>query len=467
MTHDISRETLSRIDKLLMDQRATRPDDSRQRRRLHGLGIVIGQDVKDCYALQLALLTAVNLGAKCFGGRVAVHASADVWLARCSVPIAMDATLADAVVTLGGTPIAGSLVGGKARHLILGDAPTAEGALRMTFDGWRVAVGPVEDLPRMGERAYCPLASIAAAALAVSEVFSEFAGLRITAARQVVTLSLWRPDLTLDRLETLGEPINELPTAIGVFGLGHLGQAYLWALAALPYSSPGKVTLQLCDDDTVEPVNVETGALLTPSAVTHQKTRVVAEWLEVRGFQTRLLERRIDCDFRRHENDPVLALSGFDDNRARQWLANSGFTKILDSGLGGEAANFDTIAYRAWPNRRKAADLWPIESDDERVAREERRRRMIQTNLAYQEVETDECGRLLLAGASVAVPFVGAVSACVVLAELLKSANGGPVFAELKLRLCALGVSRPAGLLAEAAAAPIRGLKMQSSNWSQ
>ena len=174
-----------------------------------------------------------------------------------------------------------------------------------------------EDLGRMNERNYCPLAAIAASALGVSEVFAAFAGLNVAATRQVVALSLWRPDLPIDDSEALGEPILELPTAISVFGLGHLGQANLWALAALPFAKPEDVTIWLCDDDRVEPVNVETGALLTPATVNQLKTRVTAKWLEDRGFGTRLLERRVDRNFRRTEREPVLALAGFDDNQAR------------------------------------------------------------------------------------------------------------------------------------------------------
>ena len=138
-------------------------------------------------------------------------------------------------------------------------------------------------------------------------------------------------------------------------------------------------------------------------------------------------------------------MSGLNDNQARQWRAEADFKVVLDSGPGGEAANFDTIAFRALPNPRPAADLWPLETN-ERTAREARTHQLA-GNAAYHALGMDECGRLLVAGTSVAVPFVGALSACVVLAEMLKCTNRGPIFSELKLRLCSLGKSRPLGRL--------------------
>ncbi|MFD2274635.1 hypothetical protein ACFS07_35650 [Undibacterium arcticum] len=164
-------------------------------------------------------------------------------------------------------------------------------------------------------------------------------------------------------------------------------------------------------------------------------------------------------NFRRTAGEPVIALSGFDDNRARQWLSEAGFNAIFDSGLGGEDHNFDTIAFHTWPNPRVACDVWPLESTEELAAREARKRLLAASNAAYQALDADECGRLLLTGKSVAVPFVGAVAACVVLAEMLKTVNGGPVFSDLKLRLCSLGTSRLEGRLASEAAPPVRGVQ--------
>lgn len=460
MNQPISTETLSRIDKLFMDRSATLPDVSRSLRAKQGLHVKVGEDMKNSYGLQLALLTVVNLGAKCFAGEATVYATADLWLTPCLVPVVRATTIGDAIIELGGKISVCNSLPQKVRHLMIGNAEYDSNTVRVTYDGWSIAVGPAGEVPRMDERPYCPLASIAAAAIAVGEVFAEFAGISITATRRVITLSLWRPDLPSGHADSAGEQILELPRALGVFGLGHLGQAYLWGLASLRYPCPNNATFLLCDDDVVEEANVETGALLTLADAAQPKTRVVAKWLEERGFSTKLLERKVDSNFRCTADEPVIALSGFDNNHPRQWLSTSGLKAIFDSGLGGEVHNFDTIAFHSWPNPRKASDIWPLETDEESGARETRMRKIEQTanNEAYLALGGNDCGRLLIAGKSVAVPFVGAVASCIVLAELLKTVNGGPTFSDLKLRVCSIGAGRFEGLLSSEKASTIRGL---------
>jgi len=460
MTTTIAPGQLSRIDKLLLDRDTADPAESCRRRTDRGLGIAVGDDVRRSFDLQLALLTAVNLSVRTFGGACTVFTSGDLAGSRNLVPVALGVTLRDAIQELGGKVETVAGVQGDRPYLLLGNADPIGRALRVTFDGWRLAVGPAADLARLPERSYCPLTSTAAAAIGVEEIFAEFAGISIAATRRVVILSLWRPDVSPGDPAGVGEPLAEIPNQLAVFGLGHLGQAYLWAYVALRHSDPAKATIAICDDDLLELPNLETGAIATRDRVGRLKTRMAMYWLEARQIQTRLMERRIDRNFRRVDEDPVIALSGFDDNHARRWLAEAGFTTVFDSGLGGEASNFDTISFRTWPNTRTAAELWPIESEEEIAARDARRKKIIQQG-GYDTLEEDECGRLLLAGKSVAVPFVGAFAACIVLAELLKVINGGPTYEEIKLRLCATGVSQLMAGSSVERAAPIRGVATQ------
>ena len=74
-------------------------------------------------------------------------------------------------------------------------------------------------------------------------------------------MSLWRPDLDIDDPEALGIPVEYLPRELWVLGLGHLGNAYLWSLATLPYEDPKAVEFALFDFDKVEKDNVETGVI--------------------------------------------------------------------------------------------------------------------------------------------------------------------------------------------------------------
>lgn len=427
---------LSRIDKLWLDRDGLDPAAARAARAAATAHITVGADVAASYGLQVALLTAVNLAAKCFAAPVVVDMPDGVWEAALLVRLGLAPTVGQAVQALGGRR-ATPLEGHGAAELLIGDASARPRSLRVTYDGWRVAVGPAAQVARLAERGWCPLAPIAAAAVAVGEVFAAFARVSVTATRRVIGFSLWRPDLAPDAPDSEGIEGWEVPLELSCFGLGHLGQAYLWAVASLPYDDLSATRLQLYDDDGIEPPNLETGALLN-SQSKGRKTREVAKWLEARGFGTRLVERFIDGQYRRHARDPVVALCGFDDNEARQWLSRAGFGLIFDSGLGGDYGNFDSIAVRSWPNRRPAEALWPVETREQRRAREERLAGLAQQNDGYAAVAPDECGRVLVANKSVAVPFVGAVASAFVLAEMLRAVNGGPTFDEIRLKACAL-----------------------------
>jgi hypothetical protein len=155
----------------------------------------------------------------------------------------------------------------------------------------------------------------------------------------------------------------------------------------------------------------------------------------------------------------MIALSGFDNNEARHYLASAGYARVFDSGLGGEAGNFDSIALRSWPHVLEVGQIWPIEADQERRAREARQRERAEQNAAYKHLAPDECGRLLVAGKSVAVPFVGAVAAAFVIAELLRASNGGSTYHDLRLRICSIGEGPMAARMNREHAEPMQGVE--------
>ena len=88
-----------------------------------------------------------------------------------------------------------------------------------------------------------------AAAIAVSEAFFFVRGRTPIAGRRKVGLSLWRP-ASRDWLSSHGEEpvLKYLPSSLWLIGLGHLGQAYLWALNLLPYPRPTGAALVLQDE---------------------------------------------------------------------------------------------------------------------------------------------------------------------------------------------------------------------------
>ena len=308
-------------------------------------------------------------------------------------------------------------------------------ALRVTFDGWIAKVGPVQAVPRLPEREYFSVAGILAASLALSELFLSFADLSLEATRRAVGMSLWRPDLDIGDPEALGIPVEYLPRELWVLGLGHLGNAYLWSLATLPYEDPKAVEFALLDFDKVEKDNVETGVIITTEYLDGFKTRACDAWLDRRGFRTRLVERRFDATFRLQDGEPRLALCGFDANPARRDLIHPQFRRVIDSGLGGMANNFDTISMHTLPNPRTPAELWPDLSKEEEAKLAAHRERIARENPGYVQLGGDECGRRDLARKSVAVPFVGASAASLAVAEAVRLLHGGPAYLDIKLGL--------------------------------
>ena len=89
----------------------------------------------------------------------------------------------------------------------------------------------------------------------------------------------------------------------------------------------------------------------------------------LRGIRSRLVERRFDLTFRYQDKEPLLALCGFDTNAARRDLGTAS-SRVIESGLGGTANNFDTISLHTLPNPRSVEDLWPVPSPEQ--DREER-----------------------------------------------------------------------------------------------
>lgn len=425
---------LSRISKLLIDRDQASADAALVRRQKFAVALCCGDDVGSSYTLQLAMLTAASIAGRCFPGAVRVVISPQL----AAMPLRLwpwrKLTFGDAIdEILGPAALPGG--GETPRVLIFGNAPAAKGALRVTFDGWIAKVGPAEAAPRLAEREYFPVAGILAASLALSELFLSFAEISLEATRRTVAMSLWRPDLDSGDPEALGIPIEYLPREVWVLGLGHLGNAYLWSLATLPYEDPKAVEFALFDFDKVEKDNVETGIILTADFLDRFKTRACAAWLEGRGFRTRLVERRFDATFRLQDQEPRLALCGFDANPPRRDLVHAQFRRVIDSGLGGTPNNFDTVSLHTLPNPRTPGELWPDLSLEEEAKLAADRERVARENPGYAQLAGDECGRRDLAGKSVAVPFVGTGAASLVVAEAVRLLHDGPAYHDIKLRI--------------------------------
>jgi len=387
--------------------------------------------------LQLAVLTAANIASRCFPSAVKVALPPGLADAPLLLWPSLPKTFGQALAEpLGPSALVDfDNLGPESKAVIFGEIPPSDGSLRVTFDGWIAKVGPSIALTRLPEREYCSLVGILAASLAISELFLSFAEISIEAGRRIVELSLWRPDLEASDALALGVRVEFLPRELWTLGLGHLGNAYLWSLATLPYGDASKVEVFLNDFDIIEAENAETGLLFERRHIHSHKTRVCSDWLQERGFQTRIVERRFDSNFRCRVDEPRLAFCGFDLNSARRDLATGEFLRVIESGLGGTPNNFDTISLHTLPNPRTPHELWPEFTAEEATKRAENQQRLANTNPAYSTLGSDECGLAELAGKSVAVPFVGATAGTMVTAEIIRLLHAGPGYTDIKLAL--------------------------------
>jgi hypothetical protein len=341
-------------------------------------------------------------------------------------------TLAGAITSLGGqsrpdlpseTPII--FIGG-------GPKPRVSGfAVRAVFGDWRGGVIPVHATHFQPSDRVMALSPMLAAALAVSEAFFYVQGSMPVAGRRSVGLSLWNPDAS-DWFATYPDapPLRFLPSHLWLIGLGHLGQAFLWALSLLPYENPGQAKLVLQDVDAITPSTESTSILSSAAMVGRQKTRVMADWMERCGFVTAIIERLFDDSFKRAETDPAIALCGLDNALGRLALDGAGFPLVVEAGLGRDYRSFQTIRLHTLPGRRSAAKIWgnpEPESED------------LATKPAYEKLlgdgKLDQCGVTLLAGKAVGAPFVGATAATLAIAEVLRYLHGGPLHQLIDLDL--------------------------------
>lgn len=254
------------------------------------------------------------------------------------------------------------------------------------------------------------MAGIAAGALAVGAAFQAERGHDVESKSE---LNLWPGKETPDFAEVF------LPGALWLIGLGNLGQAFLWALSALPYVDPTTVLIILQDYDKITDENWATSILVWDETYGLLKTKVAERWAEAKGFDVRRIDRRLLAGERIEDNDPRLALSGVDKIAARKLMGAVGFDCIVDAGLGRTAADFDRYRVSVF-DRTRPIDRHFARTQDEPAAVE------IPGEDAYRRLEAEIglCGAAEVAGASVAAPYVSAVAAAVAVSRLIAIASG-------------------------------------------
>lgn len=420
MTTDVSAlgEQLHRLAKLALDSgEAASVEEAMALFARYSLHIHVGTSVAASTAQQAALLTAVNAARRAFLGGVTVSGlAADMPLL---VPIHAAATL-DAAVAAFGARLSNTVQLAAAR-LTIGRGGAEPGlGVQISARGWIAACAPFGDEDCADDPDAFVLAGVAAGALGVAECFQQVRGRIPAAGRRRISISLWRPDLPCDDALALGTAPTLLPSSAWVIGLGNLGQAYLWSFGMLPYADPGELKLTLQDFDRIAPSNDSTSMLTDLSLIGTYKTRATAVWAEARGFCTTIVERPFDSSLRVGAQDPVVALCGVDNALARSALEEVGFARIIEAGLGNGVSDFLALRLHSFPARRSARAIWGSAEAAPETPLDQPAYRALEAEGA------DKCGLVQLAGRTVGAPFVGALAGALVVAELVKLANGGP-----------------------------------------
>lgn len=415
----IDHTTLHRAAKYFMDSgKAATHDAAMGLLERFGLTVHVGDEIAHSADHQTALLTLVNVARRTLLGGIEIAGFKD---APSLKPLASDSMLSVAIQKLGGRIVGeprsdwpSAVIGSPAM------ATTAAPCWRLTWEGWRGGVIPIRHGGALSETGAMAVAPALAAAIAAAEAFAYHAGDHPMAGRRAVGLSLWRPGADWRAADPEEPALAYLPSKLWLIGLGNLGQAFAWLLACLPYEHPERPQLLLQDFDCLTASNDSTSLLSFLPDIGRRKTRVVAEWLEARGFETFLEERRFGAWIKRAADEPGVALCGVDNALARAALEKPGFDLVVEAGLGAGPQAFRSFSMHTFPASRAAEQIWSLQVGAKDVSYDDQP--------AYQALRDegmDQCGLAQLASRTVGVPLVGLVAAAVVIAELLRRLHGG------------------------------------------
>lgn len=413
-------ESFHRLTKVLLDSgEAATIEDAVRSFRNYGVRIVLGRSVADDPMAQVIALTAINSASRSFLGNVDVVGSPNM---RLLVRGFERTSLGDFLSWLG---IEGKSIEPQAAWptIVVGDTELEQpgnGVLHPWADGWRYGLGQ----PQVECGGFFPPAGVAAAGLAVSEAFSMLRGDNRYAGRRSVTLSLWFAS-PVENGQDEPSCITSAP-AVWLVGLGHLGQAYAWTLG---FMAPHEGAVVFCQDvDRVTESTVSTSLLSTKADMRRSKARLTASWLEARGYETMLVERRFDEYQRVGLGEPQVACFGVDNASARRVIEGAGFRLAADAGLGAGYRDFRAIRVRTFPGPSEASAIW-ANSDVPGG---------IESAPAYKALlaaGADPCGVTTLATRAVGAPFVGCVAAAHTIAEVMRNQLGFSTHGYLDLNL--------------------------------
>jgi hypothetical protein len=418
----VAPDELHRLVKLAMDTGEAESIEHAQRIFAgYRIGIAVGPEIEQSMSHQAALLTFLRLASRVFLGGVDVAMPTDIFVPNL---ISGNLSIAETMQRVGARQV--KSLEPHVPVVCIGTAGVphaASFAVRAVFSGWRAGVLPLGSTPPFDFEAEFPLAGALAVALAVNEAFLFVRRDTPEAGLREIGVSLWKPDAIEDWSTSAsdGPEVAYLPSKLWLLGLGHLGQAYLWALSLLPYERPDEVLLVLQDFDVITSSTLSTSILSERGMIGQKKTRAMATALEERGFNTAIVERRFDESLRVLPDDPQVALCGLDNALSRRPLCEVGFKFVVEAGLGSGARDFRALRIHTFPGTKDPRELW---RDGENGG-------PVKDARAYEDLKArglDQCGVTMLAGKAIGAPFVGMTAAALSLAEILRLLNDGPLF---------------------------------------
>jgi hypothetical protein len=169
-------------------------------------------------------------------------------------------------------------------------------------------------------------------------------------------------------------------------------------------------------------------------------------WLEACGWRTELIKRRHYGDIAITDADPPYLLSGLDRLKPRLALARHCFAFMLDAGIGHGPGDFEGIQLRTIAKGQPLNGLW-CETNE---GTDEGGTKGLLARPAYIELEqhVGQCGTVGFAEASVAVPFVGAATGALTVAQAIRLATLEPAPLFLQMELGAPEMATFGGLIA-------------------
>jgi hypothetical protein len=392
-------ESLNRTMKLAMDEgRVQSYQEAIDLFRSFRIRLQVAPGFSSKQGIEAAVLTLLRAGPKTFLGGVELLGPLDE---RCTLAWFAGKSLGEVATECGVS--AGTAADVHLPTICVGPgvAPTDGFWLGLAMEADGFVLTP--DVSRMSPGDGSVEAGVAGAGAALNQAFQHIYRKAPQAGQREVTFRFPMPDPQVARRD------------LWLVGLGHLGQAYLWT-TMLKGEMVRPAIVRLTDDDKVSTSSLSTCLLVDAADVGRTKVDAVATRLKALGVNVKRDPARVDLDAGPVTSAQPLCVVAVDNLALRKSLDRVRGAVVLEAGIGDGVDGFTRVQAHAFPGRRLARDIWA--GEDPKASRT-----VDISKPAYRsllEESGDECGTTLIAGRSIATPFVGAFAGAV-LARLAAS----------------------------------------------